>query len=92
MDLIGDYKKYVKWCEGSGVHPIGFVNWKGKRFGYTWNKKKYIYEKDEVKVKQHLNNNRLSLYKTKHNDEININTNCTGTSNGSKLHEPRRNN
>lgn len=47
MDLIRQYKKYVEWCEGSDVYPIGFVNWKGKKFGYTWDKKKHIYIKKE---------------------------------------------
>ena len=44
MDLIRQYKEYVQWCKEVDAYPIGFVNWKGEKFGYTWDikKRKYI--------------------------------------------------
>ena len=47
MDLLKEYKEYVNWCKGSESHPIGFVNWKGKMFGYTWDSKKKVYIKNK---------------------------------------------
>ena len=47
MDLIRQYKKYVDWCKCVDAQPIGFVNWKGAKFGYTWNAKKEEYIKDK---------------------------------------------
>lgn len=45
MDLIRQYKQYVDWCKRTNANPIGFVNWKGQKFGYTWDKKKEKYIK-----------------------------------------------
>lgn len=47
MDLIRQYREYVKWCKAVDAQPIGFVNWKGKKFGYTWDSKKHKYIKNE---------------------------------------------
>lgn len=43
MDLLSEYKEYVKWCKAVEANPIGFVIWKGKKFGYEWDSKNKVY-------------------------------------------------
>lgn len=45
MNLIEKYQEYVKRCQAVSIQPIGFVNWKGKKYGYIWNNKLYKYVK-----------------------------------------------
>jgi hypothetical protein len=47
MDLIRQYREYVKWCDEIDTYPIGFVKWKGKKFDYTWDSKKHVYIKNK---------------------------------------------
>lgn len=47
MNLLEGYKDYVKWCNGSDVHPIGFVPWKEKKLKSTFNRKTGVWTKNK---------------------------------------------
>lgn len=47
MNLVHQYKSYVKWCDLVGAHPIGFVAWKGKKFNMKFNRKNGKWEENK---------------------------------------------
>lgn len=46
MDLLKGYNDYVKWCKATEANPIGFVNWKGKKLGMSFNTKTGVWTKN----------------------------------------------